>query len=324
MNNELRHFLSTNSGIQPGISYLTQNFNENQPVKTLSTLPSLFNKLERYFGYYWVQNDYDDLNSVKDYCNCSVFDNEWLATEGGVFSNLTTLIELDIQSLLHYRSAGLKAIITFSGIFYSNLNTQATFDTETYTARWNTYWDAITPYLDTVLAFYLDEPTMSMFENVDFDIVRAKITSVPEYSIHQFVVLTPAQVIEVQSGTYIIPSTFEWIGFDEYFVLTSEECYGGVSIGEKTMILANAYPDAKILSIGNGFFASFMPVGTTQQTLIYLNQNIIGFGNTLPNWIGMIVFAYDLSDNPGFTATVKQLPELELYLSITGNVVTKS
>jgi hypothetical protein len=293
------------------------------------------NSCNKYFGYFWTNNE--DLPKINSYCNCSFIDNSWVSIiSDNSYSDIQTLIKKDIESLICFRSNGMKAIIHVSGIFYKDLTKKTVFDTNIWDNNWNIYWKSIYPYLDVVLAFYLDEPDLITLKNVgNLYIIRNNIntlnsvtinnTIINPSDIHIFICLTASMVIGVSNKNYTIPDTIDWIAFDEYDCWDSDTCYFNISFYDKVKILNSTYPCKKILLIGNGSISipdrtpNRSASITTEEDLIELNKKIYNIHKSLPNFIGMLVFAYNLS----ISKTVNKLPLLENSLKIIGKEIIR-
>lgn len=306
--NDVIHFLSKCQATNR-ITYLSERFENSKNV--VPTIKSHQSTLPRYFGYYWASNSQVIANS--SYTNVSFLDNTWISVNPGTSQdNMTVLITNDLVSLAAFKSCGVQAIIHVSGIFYSNILTKTAFDSDTYTSRWNTYYNAILSYITdgTVLAFYLDEPSNDQLAAVG-GLSTIKST---DPALITFITLYPSAVIAVRDGTYTIPDSIDWMSFDEYCVWDADECYGGVSIPGKVNILTTAYPNKKIFLIGQGYKQN---PAFTQQQFIDLNLKYLLLYKTLPTCLGILVFAYDT--NP--SVTVIGMPVLEAYLSEIGKQI---
>ena len=66
--------------------------------------------------------------------------------------------------------------------------------------------------------------------------------------------MTPNSVLGVQSNTYTVPTGIDWVGFDEYNCW--DTCYGNLSISDKVNVLLSAYPNKKIVLVGDGVMAT--------------------------------------------------------------------
>lgn len=305
--NNVKHFLSTCQASN-NIRYLSQKFDSSTAV--LPTIKSKQSTNPRYFGYYWVSNS--EITSTKSYTNCSFVDNTWIsAIPNTSQDDMDTLIANDLASLAFFKSSGIKAIIHVSGIFYINILTKTAYDSTTYTNNWNTYYNAILSYINdgTVIAFYLDEPSNAQLSAVG----GLNVIKQTNPALQTFIVLYASAVIGIRDGTYTIPDSIDWIGFDEYCVWYANECFGGVSIPDKVKILSTAYPGKKIFLIGQGYKES-SHLNITEQELIDLNLKYLLLYKSTPNCCGILVFAYDTDP----TRTVVGMPTLEAYFQKVG------
>lgn len=261
----------------------------------------------KYFGYYWISNE--ELQNVNSYCNCSLLDNSWQAQ-----NNLTLLIQRDLESLVEFRKNKMKAIIHVSGIFYKDITNKIPFDKKTFTNNWETYWNSIQPFVEsnTILAFYLDEPSQQNLKQLEgLELVKQTISVYHNFHpstepIYTCVVLTANDIVQMNDGLFSVPDTIDWVGFDEYCCWSANECFKNISIAEKFSILQKHNPNKQYVLVGNGLKSNN---SITENYLIHLNQLYFDLWKKTPKCVGMLIFSYNLGNN-----TVKQMPALENFL----------
>ena len=311
--------LIPNNGSESYITVLIQHYftsigiywgETSTPVYTpITTIAPKSNS--KYFGYYWISSN--DYQGVNDHCNIAHIDNHWQCYQNGI-TNISQLIQMDIASLRACRQAGMKAILSLEGIFYSPSGTVVS----TYEANFNQYWGGVYGELDAVLAMYLDEPLLSDINGSlnSLNIVRSNINSVNGISIngsivniHLFIVLIAGWVDDIDKGISSIPDTIDWIGFDEYCCMNNE-CVRNLSIDDKVRILRTKYPQKGLMLVGNGCVNITSGIGygcNDLQTVLNLTDLYIPLINKY-NCLGMFVFGYDIG-NPNIN-NVKNIPLL--------------
>jgi hypothetical protein len=244
----------------------------------------------------------DGVSQVSSYVNAMVIDKSWTETsDAGVLANI------DIGYLNQLDTLGIKGIVDIPAVFYvwdAGPNNNCQFNCfklrSDYQSRWNTYWQAISPNLSKIAAFYpIDEPQGSLASMNDYATVVGLIKSTTTTPILE--VVTADAVINGSLST--TPPGVDWLGFDQYGCWLAAECPDKVSITDKfnkVVSIAKQTVGRKVIVVPDAIaFGGVVPATSAQQQKVQLINSYYQMCINEPLCVGMIPFLWDTYPNDG-------------------------
>lgn len=252
------------------------------------------NHTVRQFGYFWGLAPANHLDEVGDHVTTMFVQSNWLNNPNLTVSQLA---EQDIAALKQLTARNITGIIGkgLQWVFCDPVSSVRSTSPRSpellvlradWQARWASYWKLVSPFKGNILGFYpIDEPQpyWSGYGTITGALKAAEPT------IPVIVVITARNLMDLGS-TYSLPSSVDWIGFDEY------GCWDSCRMDTKLAILNSYVLDRgkKMVVVPDGRAASGIPPTPAQQlTWVARNQNFTSWCIQAASCIALFPFLYN-------------------------------
>ena len=266
----------------------------------------------RSFGYYWGMGDAPTaFSSVAGTVDTMFVNHGWET------SDIQELVDKETADLNTLAAANAKGIINAFSVFFDPSNDFAL--RADWESRWNQYWALMyaAGNLPKIAAFYpLDEPNAHISDVVLSQvahIIKINVDTTP-YDIPVMITLTASGVLMVDNGTYVIPDTVRWLGFDEYHCWDTD-CFQGIGISEKLQMLRNVMDPVggSVFVVLQGFSPTPNASAAFQQMLIDRSLQYRDLCQSYADCTGVFVFLLNTNANLDLYA-VDDMPLVQTHL----------
>lgn len=278
-----------------------------------------FAALPKYFGFYLGE---ENMNELAPYSNLV-----WV-TDGGPEANVVSQIQ-------RAKKLNVKVILNLDNHFfpaYGNFRLRPD-----YQKAWDNFAAQIAPYVldGTIAAFYpLDEPYQQAPKAGYTDAQMLNALNIAGNTIHRTFPATPIAVITTTMSVYapqnLIPSTFDWIGVDEYGPKLEgcwEKCTNNLSVPQIYERLgALLYPHQYRFLVPFAWKYKSAPNAADERFRIDLANKYFELGQTTPRTIGLIPFIYqNFGSGNNYGYGTNSMPNLrQRYVEIGESIKTNT
>ncbi len=212
-------------------------------------------------------------------------------------------------------SLGMHAQVALTGLFFNEVPGAVTAKTDTeIQSNWNAVASEVSPYIDTVAAFFvLDEPYShnASGQGLSQAAMKAKLAQIAAMIHATFPTTAVAVIFQAIPSHFDIPAGFNWVAFDCYEAW--DNCYGYSIRAYHQMLKAQLSPGQKIFLVP-GALLNGQP---SEQEVIAKANHYADLAYSDPDVIAIIPFHYDVVSPNGLTPTIR-IGFVDIGKAITG------